>query len=114
MKTLTINLNPNQLSPLNVFSQNVVAKYYVMFLSAKELKKARFLIFFKLLVIYCLNCIRHGRNATYEPGLSYFLCFILSYFYFFLLFLFCNLFLSVIQLVLFFFSAVLRLLYYTM
>ena len=19
--------------------------------------------------IYCLNCIRHGRNATYEPGL---------------------------------------------
>ena len=23
------------------------------------------------LIIYCLNCIRHGRNATYEPGLSY-------------------------------------------
>ena len=22
------------------------------------------------LIIYCLNCIRHGRNATYEPGLS--------------------------------------------
>ena len=21
------------------------------------------------LIIYCLNCIRHGRNATYEPGL---------------------------------------------
>ena len=19
--------------------------------------------------IYCLNCIRHGRSATYEPGL---------------------------------------------
>ena len=42
MKTLTINLNPNQLSPLNVFSQNVVAKYYVMFLGAKELKKRGF------------------------------------------------------------------------
>ena len=42
MKTLTINLNPNQLSPLNVFSQNVVAKYYVMFLCAKELKKRGF------------------------------------------------------------------------
>ena len=25
------------------------------------------------LIIYCLNCIRHGRNATYEPGLSGFL-----------------------------------------
>ena len=23
-------------------------------------------------IIYCLNCIRHGRNATYERGLSYF------------------------------------------
>ena len=22
-----------------------------------------------LLIIYCLNCIRHGRNATYEPDL---------------------------------------------
>ena len=22
------------------------------------------------LIIYCLNCIRHGRNATYEPGLK--------------------------------------------
>ena len=22
----------------------------------------------KHLIIYCLNCIRHGRNATYEPG----------------------------------------------
>ena len=22
------------------------------------------------LIIYCLNCIRHGRNATYEPGFS--------------------------------------------
>ena len=22
------------------------------------------------LIIYCLNCIRHGTNATYEPGLS--------------------------------------------
>ena len=22
------------------------------------------------LIIYCLNCIRHGRNATYEPGLT--------------------------------------------
>ena len=22
------------------------------------------------LIIYCLNCIRHGRNATYEPGLN--------------------------------------------
>ena len=22
-------------------------------------------------IIYCLNCIRHGRNATYERGLSY-------------------------------------------
>ena len=22
------------------------------------------------LVMYCLNCIRHGRNATYEPGLN--------------------------------------------
>ena len=21
------------------------------------------------LIIYCLNCIRDGRNATYEPGL---------------------------------------------
>ena len=21
------------------------------------------------LIIFCLNCIRHGRNATYEPGL---------------------------------------------
>ena len=21
-------------------------------------------------IIYCLNCIRHGRNATYERGLS--------------------------------------------
>ena len=20
--------------------------------------------------IYCLNCIRHGKNATYEPGLK--------------------------------------------
>ena len=20
-------------------------------------------------IIYCLNCIRHGRNVTYEPGL---------------------------------------------
>ena len=42
MKKLTINPNPNQLSPLNVFSQNVVAKYYVMFLWAKELKKRGF------------------------------------------------------------------------
>ena len=25
-------------------------------------------------IIFCLNCIRHGRNATYEPGLS---CFII-------------------------------------
>ena len=24
------------------------------------------------LIIYCLNCIRHGRNATYEPDLKYF------------------------------------------
>ena len=24
------------------------------------------------LIIYCLNCIRHGRNATYEPGVSAF------------------------------------------
>ena len=24
-----------------------------------------------VLVIYCLNCIRHGRNATYERGLSH-------------------------------------------
>ena len=23
------------------------------------------------IIIYCLNCIRHGRNATYELGLSY-------------------------------------------
>ena len=23
------------------------------------------------LIIYCLNCIRHGRNATYEPGLRF-------------------------------------------
>ena len=33
------------------------------------------------LIIYCLNCIRHGRNETYEPGLLclYFLfCFLLS------------------------------------
>ena len=22
------------------------------------------------LIIYCLNCIRHGRNASYEPGLT--------------------------------------------
>ena len=22
------------------------------------------------LIIYCLNCIRHGRYATYEPGLT--------------------------------------------
>ena len=22
------------------------------------------------LIIYCLNCIRQGRNATYEPGLK--------------------------------------------
>ena len=22
------------------------------------------------LIIYCLNCIRHGRNATYERGLT--------------------------------------------
>ena len=22
------------------------------------------------LIIYCLNYIRHGRNATYEPGLN--------------------------------------------
>ena len=22
------------------------------------------------LIIFCLNCIRHGRNATYEPGLT--------------------------------------------
>ena len=21
-------------------------------------------------IIFCLNCIRHGRNATYEPGFS--------------------------------------------
>ena len=21
------------------------------------------------LIIYCLNCIQHGRNAMYEPGL---------------------------------------------
>ena len=41
-KPAFINLNPNQLSPLNVFSQNVVAKYYVMFLCAKELKKRGF------------------------------------------------------------------------
>ena len=25
------------------------------------------MIFF---IIFCLNCIWHGRNATYEPGLS--------------------------------------------
>ena len=25
------------------------------------------------LIIYCLKCIRHGRNATYEPGLNLFL-----------------------------------------
>ena len=24
------------------------------------------------LIIYCLNCIRQGRNATYEPGLTNF------------------------------------------
>ena len=42
MKTLTINPNPNQLSQGNVFSQNVVAKYYVMFLWAKEFKKRGF------------------------------------------------------------------------
>ena len=24
------------------------------------------------LIIYCLNCIRHGRNATYQPGLRVF------------------------------------------
>ena len=42
MKKLTINTNPNQLSPLNDFSQNVFAKYYVMFLWAKELKKHGF------------------------------------------------------------------------
>ena len=42
MKMLTINPNPNQLSPLNVISQNIVAKYYVMFLWAKELKKRSF------------------------------------------------------------------------
>ena len=23
------------------------------------------------LIIYCLNCIRQGRNATYEPGLRF-------------------------------------------
>ena len=23
-------------------------------------------------IIYCLNCIRHGRNATYERGLTVF------------------------------------------
>ena len=23
-------------------------------------------------IIYCLNCIRHGRNATYERGLRWF------------------------------------------
>ena len=23
------------------------------------------------LIIFCLNCIRHGRNATYEPGLRF-------------------------------------------
>ena len=22
-------------------------------------------------IIFCLNCIRHGRNATYEPGLMF-------------------------------------------
>ena len=22
-------------------------------------------------IIFCLNCIRRGRNATYEPGLNY-------------------------------------------
>ena len=42
MKKLTINPNPNQLPLLNVFSQNVFAKYYVMFLWAKELKKRGF------------------------------------------------------------------------
>ena len=21
-------------------------------------------------IIFCLNCIRHSRNATYEPGLN--------------------------------------------
>ena len=21
------------------------------------------------LIVYCLNCIRHGRNVAYEPGL---------------------------------------------
>ena len=21
-------------------------------------------------IIFCLNCIRHGRNTTYEPGLT--------------------------------------------
>ncbi len=23
------------------------------------------------LIIYCLNCIRHGGNSTYETGLTY-------------------------------------------
>ena len=27
------------------------------------------------LIIYCLNCIRHGKNATYEPGLRSFASF---------------------------------------
>ena len=26
------------------------------------------------LIIFCLNCIQHGRNATYEPGLRIFSC----------------------------------------
>ena len=25
-------------------------------------------------IIYCLNCIRHGRNATYERGLNFLKC----------------------------------------
>ena len=25
-------------------------------------------------IIFCLNCIRHDRNATYEPGLNGFIC----------------------------------------
>ena len=23
------------------------------------------------LIVYCLSCIRHGRDATYEPGLNH-------------------------------------------
>ena len=63
MKTLTINLNPKQLSPLNVFSQNAVAKYDVMFFVRKRVKKARFLSFFKLLVFFSFVCYKSQTTA---------------------------------------------------